>query len=64
MGTGNVILDVAEEYGEKRGRTSEKEEIARKMLHEGYDALDIARLTGIDVNKLHDMRKLLSSEAV
>jgi len=60
MGTGNVILDVAEEYGAKR----EKEEIAHKMLHEGYDALDIARLTGIDLNKLHDMRKSLNNEAV
>jgi len=60
MGTGNVILDFAEEYGAKR----EKEEIARKMLQEGYDALDIVRLTGIDVDKLHVIRESLRNEAV
>jgi len=64
MGTGNVILDVAEEYGEKRGIERNKEEIARKMLHESYDILDVIRLTGIDADKLHAIRESLRSEAV
>ena len=32
---GNVIIEVAEEYG----RNSEKEETARKMIAKGYDSL-------------------------
>ena len=64
MSTGNVILDVAEEYGEKRGIERSKEEIARKMLHEDYDILDIIRLTGIDADRLHAMRESLRGEAV
>ena len=59
MSTGNVILDVAEERGAKHGA----EEIARNMLLANHDVLDILRITGIDADKLHEMRKTMHSEA-
>ena len=60
MGTGNVILDVAEEYGAKRNM----EEVARKMLSDNLDILDIIKYTGIDADRLRDIRESLRSEAV
>ena len=64
MSTGNVILDVAEEYGEKRGIERHKEETARKMLYDGLDVLDIIRYTGIDAERLSQLRESVRSEAV
>ena len=60
MSTGNVILDVAEEYGAKR----EKEEIVRKMLLKGIDSLDILDITGLDIERLRELRDLVRSEVV
>ena len=60
MSTGNVILDVAEEYGARRNT----EEIVRKMLSDNLDILDIIKYTGIDVDRLREIRESLRSEAV
>jgi len=60
VSTGNVILDVAEEYGAKR----EKEEIVRKMLLKGIDSLDILDITGLDIERLRELRDLVRSEVV
>jgi len=60
MSTGNVILDVAE----ARGKKYLQEEIALKMLSDGFDGLDIIRYTGIDADRLHELRESVRSEAV
>ena len=64
MGTGNVILDVAERHGEQRGTERTKEEIARKMLLDNLDVLDIIRYTGIDVDKLYELRESMRAEVI
>ena len=60
MGTGNVILDVAEEYGAKR----EKEEIARKLLSMGMDAIDVVEATGLSNERIRELRDTIRSESV
>ena len=60
MSTGNVILDVAE----ARGKKYLQEEIALKMLSDGFDGLDIVRCTGIDADRLLELRESVRSEAV
>jgi len=49
---GNVIFEYLEERGEKRGM----EEIAKKMIIRGYDSLEIVDLTGIDIERLCELR--------
>ena len=61
---GNVIFKVLEEIGEERGRLSEKEDIAKRMIHEGYKTSDILKVTGIDVDRLDELRNGLRAEAV
>ena len=60
MSTGNVILDVAEERGEKR----KQEEIALKMLIMGLDPLDVIEATGLSTERIRKMRESIRSEAV
>ena len=60
MGTGNVILDVAEEYGAKR----EKEEIARKLLSMGMDAIDVVEVTGLSNERIRELRDTIRSESI
>jgi len=64
MGTGNVILDVAEEYGEKRGIERNKEETARKMLSDNFDVLDIIKYTGIDAERLKELRDTINGDPI
>jgi len=61
---GNVIFKVLEEIGEERGRLSEKEDIAQKMLLEGYKSSIIIKITGIDIDRLDELRNALQVEAV
>ena len=70
---GNVIIEFAESYGEKRGikigeKRGEKrgiqmnaEETARKMAAKGYDIQDIVEMTGVSLERL---KELLSDAAV
>jgi len=60
MSTGNVILDVAEEYGAKR----EKEETVRRMLLKGCTLSDIVDFTGINIDRLVELKDATQSEAV
>ena len=60
MGTGNVILDFAEEYGAKR----EKEETVKRMLLKGCKLSDIVDFTGIDIDRLVELKDAVQSEAV
>jgi len=68
MGTGNVILDFAEAYGEKRGieRGIEHnmESTARKMLSDNFDTLDIIKYTGIDAERLEELRDTMNGELI
>jgi len=57
---GNVVFEYLEERGEKR----KQEEIAKKMLSDGFDVLDIIRYTGIDATRLNQLRESLRNEAV
>jgi hypothetical protein len=61
---GNVIIEVFEEIGEKRGAERREEEIARKMLSMGMDTLDIIEATGLSTERIRKMRESLRSEAV
>jgi len=57
---GNVIIEVFEKHGEERGikigAEQREEEIARKMLHEGIKLSDVNKFTGIDVDRLSELR--------
>jgi len=53
---GNVILEVFEEIGRAEGRKKEKEEIAHRMLAMGMDVLDVIDVTGIDIERLRELR--------
>jgi len=59
---GNIILEVAESVGERRGRVSQKEETARKMLLDNLDVLDIIKYTGIDAERLKELRNVINDE--
>ena len=61
---GNVIIKVAEEIGEERGAERRQEEIVKKMIHEGCKTSDIIKFTGIDVDRLDELRNDLRAEAV
>ena len=61
---GNVIIKVAEEIGEERGRLDEKETIAKKMLISGCRLSDIINFTGLDLDRLEDLRNSLHAEVV
>jgi len=65
---GNVILEIAESMGEKRGivigAERREEEIARNMLSKGFKLSDILETTGIDVDKLSEMRDSLRVKTV
>jgi len=63
MSTGNVVLDVAEAYGEKRGIERYKEETALKLLSDNFDMLDIIRYTGNDAGRLKELRDAMAREA-
>jgi len=57
---GNVIFEYLVESGEKR----KEEEVAKKMLLDGLDVLEIIRYTGIDAARLSQLRESIRSEAV
>ena len=61
---GNIILEVAESVGEKRGIERQQEESARKMLADNYDALDIITYTGISAERLKILRDEMRGEVV
>jgi len=52
---GNAIFEALEEIGASR----KQEEIAIKMLQEGYKLSDIIKLTGVDVDRLDELRESL-----
>ena len=60
MGTGNVILEVAERYGAEQ----KQEEIAQKLLVKGMDVLDVMEVTGLTMERMRKVRELVSNEAV
>jgi len=68
MGTGNVILDTAEAYGEKRGirigEVRQQEEMAKRMLAKGCKLSEIIEFTGIDIDRLGELQESIRSEAV
>ena len=57
----NVIFKVLEEIGEERGAERRQEEIAIKMLNEGVKLSDIIKFTGVDVDRLDELRESLRS---
>ena len=61
---GNAFVEVLEEIGTERGRLIEKEDIAQKMLLEGYKSSIIIKITGIDIDRLDELRNTLHVEAV
>ena len=50
---GNVIFEYLEERGEKRNQ----EATAHRMLDRGLDPLDIIKATGIDAERLREIRE-------
>jgi len=60
MSTGNVIIDVAEEYGAER----RAEEIAQKMLAKNMDVLDIIEVTGLSTERIRVLRESMRTKAV
>ena len=52
------------EYFEGRGRMSEKEETARRMLDMGLDPLDIIKATGINAERLREIRESVHVDRV
>ena len=61
---GNVIFKVLEEIGEKRGAERRQEEIAIKMLLKGSKLSDIIEFTGVDIDRLEELRNSLCAEAM
>jgi len=61
---GNVVIEVFEELGEKKGVERQQEESARKMLSDGLDVLDIIRYTGIDAERLYKIREIVHAQTV
>ena len=57
---GNVILEVAEEFGAKR----QQEETVKKMLLKDCKLSDIIEFTGIDVDRLSEIREDLRAKAI
>jgi len=60
MKMGNVIFEYLEERGEKR----KQEEMAKKMLSDNCDVLNIIRYTGIEPERLNELRTAIRDEAV
>ena len=60
LNLGNIIIETAEKMGAKR----QQEETVIKMLSEGMKLSDIIRFTGIDVDRLSEIRDTLRGEAV
>ena len=56
----NVIIEYFEELGAER----REEEIARKMLAKGMDALDIIDITGLSTERIRRIRESIRDEAV
>ena len=57
---GNVIFEYLEERGEQRNQ----EETAKRMIAKGYDSLEIVDLTGIDIERLREIRKGVCDDMV
>ncbi len=54
---GEKIMTIAEQFIEQ-GREQEAIEVALSMLEEGFDEKMIARLTGLNKEKIQDLLKL------
>ena len=61
---GNVIFKALEEIGEERGAERRQEEIAVKMLLKGSKLSDIIEFTGVDLDRLEELRNSLHEEVV
>ena len=61
---GNVIIEVFERAGEKRGAERREEEIAKNMLAKGIDLLDIIEVTGISTERMRKLRESVESKVV
>ena len=61
---GNVIFEVFEERGWKRGTEAKEEEIAKKMLAKNMDVLDIIEITGLSTERLREIRKGITNDAM
>ena len=57
LNMGNIILETVKNYGEQRGRLSEKEELAIKMINKGYDSLEIIELTDLSIEHIRKLRE-------
>jgi len=68
MSTGHVLLDVAEEYGEKRGiklgEVRQQEGTAKRMLAKGCKLSEIIEFTGIGIDRLGELQESMRNEAV
>jgi hypothetical protein len=53
---GNVIIEYFEEKAEKRGKRLANEDSAKKMIEKGYDFNDIADITGVQLERLYEIR--------
>ncbi len=50
-------LDQAEKKGEKKGEKKKQMDIAKTAILEGFDSLMIAKLTGLSVEEIEELRK-------
>lgn len=60
MYSDNVILQVAENHGGER----RAEDIAKKMLAKNMDVLDVIEVTGLNTERIREIRESVSKEAV
>ena len=60
---GNVIIEVFEEIGRESGRKLEKEAMAKKMLDDNCDILDIIKYTELSPERLREIRDSVKAEA-
>jgi len=64
MNTGNAFWDVATARGAINGAREKSEEVALKLLSDNFDVLDIIRYTGIDAERLKELRDTMNTEAL
>ena len=60
---GNVIIEVAEAVGEKRGAERREEEILRNLVSEGLDSPAIIKATGVSEERLQAIRESIRKES-
>ena len=57
---GNVIIETFQELAVKH----REEEIAKKLLQMGMDALDVIEVTGISIERIREIRESIRNDAV